>query len=143
MKQRTMYLLNLFFVFNLIVHSWAKDFPSWLDEALPLPAISFDTSKWYFNHDKSSMDRAAELLKGSAKFKRSFASRGLVGVKRADEVDTQFMAALSTGFQQLFQDNQLVEQVDMNIAGNPIPGDFSNIASFPAFEQVTLQATFV
>jgi hypothetical protein len=143
-----MHFLHLFFILTFIFLVWAQD------GVLPLPAISFDETQWYFRHDKHTTSRASEILNPPEvvenipvrKLRRSYFVRdGMRRVQRrqADDVDTELLAALSTGFEQLFRDNQLVEQVANNIAGNPIPGDFGYIERFPGFEDVTLAAGYM
>ncbi|KAF2736935.1 hypothetical protein EJ04DRAFT_521568 [Polyplosphaeria fusca] len=136
-----MHILIIFSVLPFFLPTWAQGG----NNPLPLPAVSFDTTQWYFNHDQNTTDRASDILKapGNKRLKRSYFLRDGLRPRQNDGVDTELLAALGTGFQQLFQDNQLVEQVANNIAGNPIPGDFAHIERVPAFEDVTLAASYL
>lgn len=137
-----MYFLGLLFLASSILPSLARVITPRQDfQPMPLPAISFDETTWHFHLDKACTERAMQILKSPAKFKRSW-DGDFAQVKR-DDLDSQLQAAIASGVQQLFQSIPFVEQIYQLIAGSPIPGVFDHISQQPAWDNQDLEKVYV
>lgn len=116
---------------------------------MPLPAVSFDDSTWYFHYDKDLVAQVTEILKPLKLSKRSLSPREHLRAKRDGDINTVLQKGALEGSRKILENGQVVRHLSTSIGASHIPGTWNSIQGFPgvgAANQVdsdTLQIVFL